>query len=229
MLGFPVAVALKCLLMASAPTRPQLKERFERRHAEVLDRCATVFAERGYDGAAIEDLSAATGLTAGGLYHYIGSKEQALFAIFSRLMDPLLARAREIEDEEVGASERLRRLLRLWVGHVAEHHDHMLVFNQERHMLERDRQRWREIRDSRREFEELLGRLLEATAESETGEAARGEGDERSVIEPDLDLLRFALLGMVNHTAQWLRPDGRLSPVEIADGYWRFVLSSLKQ
>lgn len=199
--------------MATAPTRPQLKERFERRRAEVLDRCAEVFAERGYGGAAIEDLSAATGLTVGGLYHYIGSKEQALFAIFSRLMDPLLAEARRIEAADVDPQERLRRLLRLWVGHVADHRDHMLVFNQERHVLERDRRRWHEIRRSRREFEELLGRLLAAAA------------DEGS--DTDLTLLRFAVLGMVNHTAQWLRPDGRLSPTEIADGYWRFVISNL--
>lgn len=216
--------------MASAPTRPQLKERFERRRAEVLDRCAAVFAERGYGGAAIEDLSEATGLTVGGLYHYIGSKEAALFEIFSRLMDPLLERAEKIESGEHDppsadngdgataepAAERLRELLRLWVGHVAAHRDHMLVFNQERHILERDRKRWREIRRSRREFEELLDRLLAAAAA------------EAGAVEADLPLLRFALLGMVNHTAQWLRPGGRLSPEEIADGYWRFAISNLK-
>lgn len=211
--------------MALAPTRPQLKERFERRQAEVLDRCAAVFAQHGYDGAAIDDLSAATGLTAGGLYHYIGSKEQALFAIFSQLMDPLLAEARRIEAaEETAAAERLRRLLRLWVGRVAAHSNHMLVFNQERHILERDRERWSEIRRSRREFEELLGRLIEAAAAETAADVAEGRTSETG---PDLGLLRFAVLGMVNHTAQWLRPSGRLSPVEIADGYWRFVMSSI--
>lgn len=201
--------------MATAPTRPQLKQRFERRQAEVLDRCATVFATRGYGGSAIEDLSEATGLTVGGLYHYIGSKEEALFGIFSRLMDPLLEEAQQIESGEGSAAEKLRELLRLWVGHVASHRDHMLVFNQERHILERDRRRWREIRSSRRSFEELLDRLLAA--------AAAEAGD----IETDLSLLRFALLGMVNHTAQWIRPSGRLTPTEIADNYWRFAMASL--
>jgi hypothetical protein len=28
-----------------------------------------------------------------------------------------------------------------------------------------------------------------------------------------------ALLGMVNHTAQWYRSRGRLSPQDVADGY----------
>lgn len=212
--------------MATAPTRPLLKERFERRRDEVLDRCARVFAERGYGGAAIEDLSEATGLTAGGLYHYIGSKEQALFAIFSRLMDPLLDEARRIEADGSSGIERLRRLLRLWVKHVAEHRDHMLVFNQERHVLERDRRRWREIRDARRSFEELLGRLLGAAAD-EVRERRQASGVDSATAEPDLPLLRFALLGMVNHSAQWIRPSGRLSPEEIADGYWRFAVAAL--
>ena len=114
------------------------------------------------------------------------------------------------------AAERLRELLRLWVGHVADHRDHMLVFNQERHILERDRRRWREIRRSRREFEEVLDRLLAAAAA------------EADAADADLPLLRFALLGMVNHTAQWLRPGGRLRPEEIADGYWALAMSGLK-
>lgn len=207
--------------MTTAPTRPLLKERFERRRAEVLDKCATVFAARGYGGAAIEDLSAATGLTAGGLYHYIGSKEEALFAIFSQLMDPLLADAREIEKAEGSAAERLRQLVRLWVGHVATHQEHMRVFNQERHILGRDPERWHDVRQARREFEELLGRMLAAVAEE------HAPSRETAKAEPDLALLRFALLGMVNHTAQWLRSDGRLSPVEIADGYWQLTMSGL--
>jgi hypothetical protein len=35
----------------------------------------------------------------------------------------------------------------------------------------------------------------------------------------------MAVLGMVNHTVQWYRPKGGLSPVEIADGYVQLVLS----
>lgn len=33
-----------------------------------------------------------------------------------------------------------------------------------------------------------------------------------------------ALLGMVNHTAQWCRPSGWLGPEEIADGFVDLVL-----
>ena len=46
------------------------------------------------------------------------------------------------------------------------------------------------------------------------------------VTQPDHDRLSLlALLGMVNYTAQWVRPEGRLSAGEIADGYCAIVLS----
>ena len=39
-----------------------------------------MFAERGYDQTSIQELAEAIGLAAGGLYHYIGSKERLLIA-----------------------------------------------------------------------------------------------------------------------------------------------------
>jgi len=65
----------------------------------------------------------------------------------------------------------------VWRGSMIPR-DHMLVFQQERHVLERER-----------------------------------EGSFRFA---DRDLPLRALLGMVNHTAQWFRPRGRLSTEQIA-------------
>jgi AcrR family transcriptional regulator len=192
--------------MRPPPTRPALRARYERRRQEVVRAAARLFAERGYHATSMDDLSAATGLAPGGLYHYIGGKEQLLFSILGQLMDPLLERARELERSEDPPRDRLRALLRLWLAHIADHHDHMLVFSQERAVLERD-ERWKQVRESRQAFEAILGRLVAQT---------EPRGDTRLTV--------LALLGMVNHTAQWYRADGRLSSDQIADGYWELLL-----
>ena len=57
---------------------------------------ARLFAERGYQETSMSDLTEATGLAAGGLYHYIESKDELLISICDELLDPLLERAREI-------------------------------------------------------------------------------------------------------------------------------------
>ena len=107
---------------------------------------------------------------------------------------------------EQPAEERLRVLVRLWVENVVEYRNHMLVFQQERHVIESG-ERFNTVRASRKAFERLAADALQR---------ARPTGDPR--------LALLALLGMVNHTAQWYRPRGRLDADAIADGYVDLIL-----
>jgi TetR/AcrR family transcriptional regulator, cholesterol catabolism regulator len=196
---------------AARPTRPKLASRYDRRQEGVVRGAAKVFAERGYDQTTIQDLAEAIDLAAGGIYHYVGSKERLLALICDQLMDPLLEAARELLEEGGDPVEQLGALVRLWVEHVAAHRDHMLVFQQERHVIERGAQ-WREVRASRKAFERLVERTL-----------ARVHGAGALALEDDR-LALSALLGMVNHTAQWYRPRGRLTPQTIAEGYLELLV-----
>jgi AcrR family transcriptional regulator len=198
---------------ATPPTRPALRARYDRRQQEVVATAARVFAERGYHATSMGDLTEATGLAAGGLYHYIGSKEQLLVSICDALMEPLLEQARAIVAREAPAATHLHELLRAWLAHIEAHRHHMLVFAQERHVIEREPQ-WREVRRQRKAFEKILDAVL-----------SRGE-ETGTMTFQDRSLTLLALLGMVNHTPQWLRPRGRLSVEQIADGYCELILKA---
>jgi AcrR family transcriptional regulator len=199
--------------MPPRPERPALRERYDRRQAQVVLDAARVFAQRGYDQTSVPQLADELGIAAGSLYHYFGGKEQLLIAICDQLMEPLHAEARVlVADDSAPAPEQLRALVRAWVLHVIAHRDHMLVFQQERHVIDHGDQ-WRGIRDSRKQFERLVEGVLARL---------HAEGLAR-LDDPRLTLA--ALLGMVNHTAQWYRPRGRLSATEIADGYVDLVVA----
>jgi AcrR family transcriptional regulator len=195
--------------VATAPTRPALRERYDRRRQRAVYQAAKVFAKHGYDQTTMQELASTMGLATGALYHYFGAKEQLLRAICDQLMEPLLQRARELSGLDAPPREQLRALVRLWVAHVVAHRDHMLVFQQERHVIETGPD-WRGVRASRKEFERLVAELLTRA---------------RIATEQPLPLL--ALLGMVNHTAQWYRPRGPLSPEQIADGYVDLLLGTV--
>jgi TetR/AcrR family transcriptional regulator, cholesterol catabolism regulator len=195
----------------SPPTRPALRARYEARRREVVGTAAKLFAERGYDTTSMSELTAATGLAAGGLYHYIEGKDDLLIAICDELLEPLLEQAREIVAAEAPPVEQLHALVTAWVAHVVAHRHHMLVFTQERQAIERQ-VRWRRVRSQRKAFEKILDDVL-----------ASGEAD-GSMPFADRRLSLLALLGMVNYTPQWVRPNGRLSAAEIADGYCAIVL-----
>jgi AcrR family transcriptional regulator len=190
----------------SGPTRPALKQRYERRQDELVRQAAHQFARRGYDQTTMQQLATSMGLATGALYHYFASKEELLRAICDQLMEPLLVRARALQASPDDGDRGLRELVRLWVAHVVEHRDHMLVFQQERHLIESG-EPWRSVRLSRKAFERVVADTLADVA--------------TPVGEP---LALLALLGMVSHTAQWYRPRGALSPEQIADGYVALLL-----
>ncbi len=171
---------------------------------------AREFADRGYDQTTMQDLASSLGLATGALYHYFGSKEHLLICICDELMEPLLTRARELALDDEAPRDSLRALVHLWVANVIEHRDHMRVFQQERHTIESGSQ-WRGIRESRKAFERLIEHALE-----EANATGPGPMSTR--------LALVALLGMVNHTAQWYRPRGRFSAEEIAEGYLSLLL-----
>jgi AcrR family transcriptional regulator len=174
------------------PTRPALRLRYDRRQQQVVYQAAKVFARRGYDQTTMQELAASMDLATGALYHYFNGKEELLTAICDQLMEPLLEQATGMLGAGGDAETQLRALVRLWVAHVVEHRDHMLVFQQERHLIESG-ERWRKVRASRKAFERMAAAALERCE-------PRGDGH----------LALLALLGMVNHTAQWYRPRGEL-------------------
>ncbi|MCW3041472.1 MAG: TetR/AcrR family transcriptional regulator [Solirubrobacterales bacterium] len=191
--------------MASPPTSPALRAKYDRRRAQLVLDAARIFARSGYDQTSIAELTDELELASGGLYHYFAGKEALLIGICDELLEPILAAAREIAGGGEPAAERLRALVRVWVAHVVVHRDHMLVFQQERHVIEHGAQ-WKAVRDSRKSFERIVEELV-----GDVVHAGAARGDRR--------VLLAALLGMVNHTAQWYRPSGRLTPQQLADGY----------
>jgi AcrR family transcriptional regulator len=201
--------------VTAPPTRPALRARYDRRRQDVVDAAARVFAERGFQATTMHDLSEATGLAAGGLYHYIGSKEQLLFDICAELLDPLLAEAHQLVAQPAPPEETLRRLVRVWVDHVERHRDHMRVFQQERQLIERG-PRWRAVRASRKEFERVLEGVLVAGERS------------KDFVFPDRRLALMALLAMINYLPQWFRPRGRLSSDDVAEGFCDLLLEGAR-
>src|ERR1700761_7854125 len=112
----------------SPPNRPALRSRYDRRRQLVIDASARVFATKGFHATSIQDLVEASGLKAGGLYHYIGSKDELLVRICDELMEPLLEVVREIAASGNSARVQLRRIMHTWIEHLEHKRDHMLVF-----------------------------------------------------------------------------------------------------
>lgn len=197
--------------MSVRPDRPALGARYDRRRQEVLDAAAAVFASRGYSETSVQALADELGIAAGGIYHYFGSKRELLTAICDEVMHPLLEDARALADSAQDPQAELRELLRLWVTQVIARRDHMLVFQQQRHTIDSS-PAWAGVRRDRKAFEQLVAHVI-----------ARVQDE--GLLRGDRRLAVAALLGIVNHVAQWYRPRGPLNPHEIADGFYDLIVA----
>ncbi|MFC4499547.1 MULTISPECIES: TetR/AcrR family transcriptional regulator [Streptomyces] len=178
---------------------------FEVRRQKIIDTAAELFARQGYAATSVNDLGRAVGLAKGALYYYIGSKENLLIEIQSRVMSPLLSRARQIAALEADPLLRLRLLSESLLTIIFHRLDHIWVYEHDYRSLSGDE--LATLLGQRSDFEHLItGLLTEAAGQSSL-----------RVPEPRLATLQF--LNLHNHTYQWVKPGGRWDPQYLAREY----------
>ncbi|MBI1851827.1 MAG: TetR/AcrR family transcriptional regulator [Planctomycetes bacterium] len=77
----------------------------------ILDAAEALLARHGFQKATMEALAQEVGIGKGSTYLHFESKEHVFLATVDRIVDRLLARAREVASSTDPASERLRRVL----------------------------------------------------------------------------------------------------------------------
>lgn len=82
-------------------------EMLEETRAKLIDAARAAFAEKGYAGASMDELTARAGLTRGALYHHFGDKRGLLAAVVDQLDSEMAARAHEIGQRHRNAWEGL--------------------------------------------------------------------------------------------------------------------------
>lgn len=193
------------------PGRPPSLEDPQR---TICDAAATLFAEKGYDGASLQDVAQAVGVTKAGLYHYFQSKQALYEAIVLATLNDL------------------RRTAEAAIAAAPGHHDKLVAFmSSHGGFVDHRRDRYRasffgrsggdmagytaEQLAARKSYVRLLETLLED-----------GVRDGAFRVE-DVPTFARGVLGMLNWMARWYRPDGPRSAAWIAESYARTILSGI--
>ena len=82
----------------TAPAHGRRDRQKQERERRIVNAAQRLFARRGYDGVAMEEVAAAAGLAVGTIYNYFPSKSVLLLAIVRRETESLLARGKRIVD-----------------------------------------------------------------------------------------------------------------------------------
>ncbi len=192
--------------MATA-RKPDQKERIRRQ-------AARLFAEKGYEGTGVEELSRAVGRGRGALYHHIGSKERLLFEIVTLHVIDVVEEARGVLALDATAEEKVRRLSRIMMATVAAHRPEWTVFFRDIDALSGALRR--EALAVRAAFEDVWVEVVRQGVR---------DGEFRE-LDP---VVVKGLLGMHNYSYVWIRPRGRLTPEQIADIFCDVLIGGIRR
>ena len=180
---------------------------------DILEAAAQVFRQKGFHGASMKDIAEAVSLKKASLYHHVSSKQEILLEILDRALQLLLERISSITTQNISADKKLSLMIREYLQILVENIDLAAVLLFEHRALGR-RQHARHI-PNRDKFESLWKDVL-------------AEGVRAKLFKcDDPALATRALLGIMNWTITWYRPDGEKTIEQIADEYSNLLLNGL--
>jgi AcrR family transcriptional regulator len=107
-------------MLGAMPVEKLTRERRRQQTRDVLVAAATeVFAQRGYEGASLEEIADAAGFTRGAIYKNFAGKEDLFFAVTDRLNEQVIDAFREIAPDSPDATDwDVSRLAAMWRASV---------------------------------------------------------------------------------------------------------------
>ncbi len=180
---------------------------------DILDAAAQVIRQKGFHGASMADIAEAVKLQKASLYHHVSGKQEILLALLDRALEMLFEQVNVIAKQTVPADEKLRRMIQVYLRLQAENSALSAVLLFEHRSLEPE-QHARHI-PNRDRFEALWREAVE-------------DGVRAGLFAcSDAALAVRALMGTLNWTLTWYRPNGLLTIEQIADQYANLLLNGL--
>jgi AcrR family transcriptional regulator len=190
-----------------------VRQKRERRRAEILHAALAAFREHGYHTTSLDDIAARLGIRKTALYHYFADKDTLLFECHRESLAEL---ERIIEASKrccSGSAERLAHLLREHVRIMTNTLEGSPLAFEVPALSPRRRA---EIVAGRDRYERVLRELVSDGIQA---------GDFRDI---DPKLVVFAMLGSINWIARWYQPGGRIKSDELGRQFADYLLQGLK-
>jgi AcrR family transcriptional regulator len=181
---------------------------------QILESAAQVFCQKGYNGASMADIAEAVGLQKATLYHHFGSKQEILAELLDRAMAIVSGNMAQVLQMDSPPDEKLKTAMRTYLQVLCEQPDLSSVLLLEYRALEKEQ--YKKHIHNRDKFEKMWRDLVKAGIDS-------GQLHSESV-----SMTVWALIGVMNWTITWYRPEGKLSAGEISDLFFDLFLEGLK-
>ena len=179
----------------------------------ILHEAAALFRTKSFNGASMQALATAVGITKSSLYHHYPSKQALLAAIVEVTMSRVPPLVAEIAALDLPAASRLHRAIALHTAESIRERDYLACFLEESRYLSPAFMAVHRQKKDR--YEALFQQLIEDGIES-------GE-----FVAQDSSLASMAVLGMCAGVIRRYQPEDGYSPDDIATAFANTAIRGL--
>jgi AcrR family transcriptional regulator len=185
----------------------------ENKREAVLRTAARIFSERGYHGTSLELVAEELEITRPTVYYYFKNKDEILFECVRIALEMIEQAAQDVIERGGSAPEQLIAVMKQYAEVMMQEFGNCLVRVGDTPLPAESRVKLRRLQSN---IDRKLRGLIE-------------QGIRQKAFAPcDSKLAAFAMAGALNSISRWYRPDGELTPQQIADQFVSLLIGGLE-
>lgn len=196
--------------LSNTAKRPRGVRAEDDRRSELISISARLFREKGYEKTTVRDIAGAAGIHSGSWFYYFKTKHDILVAVIEEGMRQALSLMEDIAADASAPREKFRRLVN---AHLR------IVLQPDQHFIQLLLYEWRSLGRPERKRVVAIKDRYEAVWDKVIADL-RKSGDWSMPTHVD----RLFLFGALNWSAQWYRPNQKLTIEQLAERAITFCL-----
>jgi AcrR family transcriptional regulator len=197
---------------AQATVSPHVRDKRERRRAEILRAALRAFRDKGYHATTLDDIAEHVGVRKTALYHYFPDKEAILYECHRESLAEVRRLMTTAGKSADSAADHLALVIREHVRVMIETLEGSpLAFE----VTALSPARQAEVIQARDKYERGLRKIIDGGVKN---------GEFRPV---DSKIAVFAILGAINWIARWYRPEGAVQAPELGEQFADYLVGGL--
>lgn len=171
---------------------------YDKRRKEISEAAARVFNRKGFSGTSISAVAQELSIDRASLYYYISSKEELFDELVREVSESNLKAAQNIRNSDQSPAEKLKSLIVQLMGAYAKNYPILYIYI---------RENLADVADSRSKWARSMKQINHDYDEAVISIIQQGYDDGSFVNLGSAKLVSYGVLGMVNWTNRWFKPD----------------------
>jgi AcrR family transcriptional regulator len=199
--------------------RKEARTSYENRKAEICEAAVRVFHQLGYQGASLSAVAAAVGVDRATIYYYFSSKDDMFDEIVRSVLEENDGLARRIVASPISPSRKMRELIMAFMASYIDNYPLLHIYV---------REDLKQVGGKRSDWSDHMRQLNRSIQQCFVDIVEQGYADGSFRRMGSALTVTYGILGMLNWSHRWFKPNTAAGPEEIGKTFAELVLGGLE-